>query len=482
VSKKGGVRIRGKSRKHLRKENEKMELKYLIFFGVLALGVPMGFILASRIRLVEDVVLFFAVFFTCSLLGAINFVSIETYRGTSKGFEISLVDVATLMLFLLAVSRRGKNGLSIFPPGSFLYFLYFSISWISVLNAAEGVYCYFELFKMAKMYFFYWTMYNYMASTRDVFRVVRIIPAIIVYIFLVVLDQKYRMCLFQTNGPLPHQNSLVMYMMIFNTILFAWVLNGGLSLAKAAGMLLVFGMGSVCVVSTLSRAGLMCYSLACGVIMALSLVNGFEFRKLAILALMLLGAFGVLAKSMDSIIERFTTAPEQSKLTRVALAEAAVNMANDKFFGVGLNNWGIKINPPYSYSDHIERKNEDFKEGIVETVYLLVAAETGWLNLLVFLLLIIRFYVVNIFNYFRYRRTELFFITVALAGGLGGVYLESTLEWVLKQTNNYYQLMLVFAFISVMSKFHRENSSVAHSSDVEAMESAPAVPSDAMTT
>ncbi len=37
-------------------------------------------------------------------------------------------------------------------------------------------------------------------------------------------------------------------------------------------------------------------------------------------------------------------------------------------------------------------------------------------------------------------------------GGLLAIYLESTLEWVLKQTNNYYQLMMVFALIAVMKK------------------------------
>ena len=63
------------------------------------------------------------------------------------------------------------------------------------------------------------------------------------------------------------------------------------------------------------------------------------------------------------------------------LAALALEMIPDKpFFGVGINNWGIKINPPYEYSRHRDPRRgftEDYKDGIVETIYLLVAAECG---------------------------------------------------------------------------------------------------------
>ena len=39
-------------------------------------------------------------------------------------------------------------------------------------------------------------------------------------------------------------------------------------------------------------------------------------------------------------------------------------------------------------------------------------------------------------------------------GGLIGIYLESTLEWVLRQTNNFYQLMMMFAVIAATRKLY----------------------------
>ncbi len=43
-------------------------------------------------------------------------------------------------------------------------------------------------------------------------------------------------------------------------------------------------------------------------------------------------------------------------------------------------------------------------------------------------------------------------MSIGLAGGLTAIYLESSLEWILKQTNNFYQLMLVFAIIAAISR------------------------------
>jgi len=127
-------------------------------------------------------------------------------------------------------------------------------------------------------------------------------------------------------------------------------------------------------------------------------------------------------------------------------------MANDRYLGIGLNNFGLKINPPYTYGDHIKRTDWNEKEGLVETIYLMIAAETGWLNLLVFLSFISMFYLRNFINYITYKGNDYRFFAIGLAGGLTGIYIESTLEWVLKQTNNFYQLLIVFAVIGVMSK------------------------------
>ncbi len=126
-----------------------------------------------------------------------------------------------------------------------------------------------------------------------------------------------------------------------------------------------------------------------------------------------------------------------------------------KAIGVGVNNFGLKINPPYPYGNHIKRGSYDDKGGLVETIYLMIAAETGWINLGIFILMLLFFYFKNVINYFTHKKSDYRFMTIGIAGALTSVYLESALEWVLKQTNNFYQLMLIFAIISVMGKLHK---------------------------
>ena len=180
---------------------------------------------------------------------------------------------------------------------------------------------------------------------------------------------------------------------------------------------------------------------------------------------MILGT-GVLFKASDTIMERIRTAPKESVSVRLILAKAAQNMANDKIFGIGLNNFALKINPPYTYGNHIKRINDEEKGGLVETVYLMIAAETGWVNLAVFSFMLVFFYFKNLNNYMKLKRgkwRKYRYICIALIGALLSIYLQSSLEWVLKQTNNFYQLMFIFAVIGAISRIIKERISSENS-------------------
>ena len=128
-------------------------------------------------------------------------------------------------------------------------------------------------------------------------------------------------------------------------------------------------------------------------------------------------------------------------------------MAEDKFFGVGLNNWGLKINPPYRYWEDtgIKRPYDDFKSGIVETIYLLVAAECGWIGLVSLLLWFGYYYYQNIRNIKAYWDANGFFMAIGVLGALSAVYGQSCFEWILKQQTNSYEIMIIFAIIAAMT-------------------------------
>ena len=112
---------------------------------MLLVGVPASIILAYTSKLWERVFVFMMVFFTCNLSGTINFESVKDYRGTSRGFEFGIVDLATLVIFgVMILKPKFKIKM---PPGTFLYFTYTIISMLSIQNSANSLYSWFEIFK-----------------------------------------------------------------------------------------------------------------------------------------------------------------------------------------------------------------------------------------------------------------------------------------------------------------------------------------------
>ena len=52
-----------------------------------------------------------------------------------------------------------------------------------------------------------------------------------------------------------------------------------------------------------------------------------------------------------------------------------------------------------------------------------------------------------------FRRSDCFYIPVGLVGGLSAIYMQSTLEWVMKQQVNFIQMMVLFASLSILYKY-----------------------------
>jgi hypothetical protein len=413
---------------------------------VLFIGVPLGSALACRFKVIEHLILTLSVFFTCRLNESINFISHEHYRGTSRGFEFTLVDICFLCLFLITLYRQKFKRIVWIPPGSFFYFLYLFFSGLSIINSGNTMFSLFELLKLFRMYFIYWVFCNYISDNEDVKCFLKSLIITVMYIFIVVLWDKYINGRYQARGPFPHQNSLVMYLQVFGGIAFALFFNSIKFNWKWGA---IFSICSMSILMTLSRGGMLCFAISCAVIYILSFYNSFTFKKIVFIVYIALGGLLVGAKSYNSIYERFTSAPEESAITRVYLAKTAIKMANDKTLGIGLNNFGLKVNRPYTYSSHSPRyKDKGFKEGLVETTYLMIAAETGWHNLFIFICFLLSFYYRSIRLVIRYKNTMYCPLFIGVLGGLTGIYFESSLEWVLRQTTNSYQLMIVFGLIS----------------------------------
>jgi len=412
-------------------------MKWVLFFATLVFGVPLGYQFSLKNSKIENIVFFLMIFFSVQKV-SVNFVSMEWLRGTSKGFDV-------------------KYPIKLFPQGSFLYFSFFLFSVLSIINSVNLYMSFFEVWTMIKMYFYFWVIHNYINDFKKLDLLIQYIGIAVIYVGLTVLQQKYIMGLWQTRGPFDHQNSMVMFVIIYSSIVLSFILNS--KFTKLPFWLIVFGLGTISIVSSFSRAGLIFYMFSIVLIVMVSFFMGLNAQKIAITLLLIVMGIGMVIKSIDSILERFQTASKASGEARVLLAIAATKMANDKVLGIGLNNFGIKIKPPFTYNSHIdfdpEHADQDSRLIIVETVYLLVAAECGWHTLIIYLMMIFYFWSINFYNIIRYRSNKYQFYAIGIAGGLTAVYLQSALEWVMKQPHSFYQIMFIFSLITVMSKLHR---------------------------
>ena len=435
-------------------------MKYLIFLVAFMGVLPLGYILTLNRKYMRYA--FLAVLLPVIAFNqvSINFFSHETYRGTSRGMEISLVYlIALAMLIGMLIMYRKKP---LFPDtGSKIYLVYFLLCIPSFINADNTLFSWFELWKMIMMYIVFLCSYYYIYNTGDFLTAMIGFGIVATITFLSVVIQHIK-GIHQANGLFPHQNSMAMYMCLIAPVFFAYFFNrnkGWKRFLFAA----FFLMASAACMRSYSRGAMVCLPIGCIITALLSLRYQFHMRKIQILLpIVLICFFGALLL-LPNIINRFENAPKESLMTRQNLAASAWNMMCDKpIVGVGLNNWGIKINPPYPYCEYRygnKRIAKDFKEGIVETSYLLVGSECGFFALAAFLAWLGYYYITACKLVKRLRRTNLFYIPAGIVGGLTAIYLQSTLEWVMKQQVNFIQMMILFAAISILFKYCKQFAS-----------------------
>ena len=427
------------------------------------MGVPpFSFILSQNKRWIKYAFIGIAVAMCMYIPTSINFFSHEDYRGSARGMEVSL---AHLMAFsvagALAFMRKFK---SLVPDaGYFIYIIYFLLCLPSMGTAEDRLIAWFEVWKMIMLYALYIAVYNYLAATDDIKTVVGCLGAFaIVNMFIIVKD--HLSGVYQPHGVFPHQNGMAVAMHLFGTLFFAGYLMRGLRTKMGRFSLAAFVCAAGATARSYSRMALALMPIGYGLTFLLCVLKGkprYWQRRVAPIAF---AGMVALAAMLPRIIERFETAPEASGDTRVELALTAWEMIKDEpWRGVGINNWGIKINAPYEYAElagRITNRGEDFKDGIVETVYLLVGAECGIPALLAMILWFGWYWVRCLVLSWRMKSSKWFFIPAGLFGGLTIAYMQSCLEWVFRQQLNLICLMFMFATISYLNSKYRNKRQI----------------------
>ena len=394
---------------------------------------------------------------------SINFDPMPSWHGTARGFMFSAVYICAIPL-LLSMIFSPRYKIKVFPPGTFFYFLYYLSIIISGVNAIHLEQWGFEVYKMFWMYIVFSATFNYLNNCKDLRFFIYVVCCSLIILFLVGLNQKYRQGIFQVHSTFPHQNSLSLYLEMFGLLTLGVLMNEHLTKTLFTVSLIAFGGATLLIVFTYSRGGLVIFFGGIAIVCALSILfNGFSVRRLTLLLIGLLVMLSVVGYALPRIIQRFTKAPDASKQTRVYLAIAAKRMANDFALGVGANNFSEYSSDNWNYArEQIEEIPNDYSNGpIVETIYLLVAAECGWGGLFVLALWFLYYYFSTIISMFLLRKMPCSGIVIGIFGGLTCNYWHSSLEWSLKQVNNFAGQMIIYALVGVIA-LNRKNIKAAY--------------------
>ncbi|MBP5786826.1 MAG: O-antigen ligase family protein, partial [Kiritimatiellae bacterium] len=321
-------------------------MKYLVFF-VAMLGTPaLAFVLMLNRRWLKWVCWAMAGALCAYIPTSINFFSHENYRGTSRGMEVSVIHLLACAI-LGSLALRGKR-VEWFPDtGSKIFAAYFLLCLPSLGTAANHLYSWFEIWKMMLLPLLFAAVYNYLKTTDDLKTVTGALAGFAVANAMIAVKQHFS-GVYQSYGVFPHQNSMAMAMLLLGPLFFAGYLSGGMKGWIGKLRAAAFCGAGLATMLTYSRGAMAMVPVGYGLTGLFCLVGGRTrgwMLRLAPVAMM----GGVLLFAMlPQIIERFETAPEASGETRVELARCAREMIKDKpLVGVGINNWGRKINEPY---------------------------------------------------------------------------------------------------------------------------------------
>jgi len=440
-----------------------MGFKALFGLTVVPAAILGGILVACVSKRIRDLFLVLLVFFSPMIeFVDVNFVSRDWYRGTSRGFEFSILDILSISLLVSAVlfPRRGEAR-AYWPASLGLMLLFFFYACGNVAALEPKLFGLFELFKLVRGLILFLAVAFYVRSERELRILMFALAASVCFEGLLALKQRYLDGINRVPGTIDDSNSLSVFVCMTAPVLVAAVnsrLPPLLKLMCAAGI----AVSCVAEILTISRAGVIILALMMAGAAAATASYRVTPRRVAICCCVAVAVLAVTAKSWDTLRARF----EQSTLDQeygnhhnlgrgyyLRVAEAIVQ---DHWFGIGLNNWSYRVSNefgpnlgyrfvPYRGTDKepsdIIPSGSNVDEAQAAPAHCLAAltvGELGFPGLLLLALLWLRWF--QMAGSFLWKRTSdpMRRIGVGIFFGFGGIFLQSLTEWVFRQSPIYY--------------------------------------------
>jgi len=458
-----------------------MGFKALFGLTVVPAAILGASLMACVSRRVRDVFLVLLVFLSPMIERVdVNFVSREWYRGTSRGFEFSILDILSISLLVSAVlfPRRGESR-GFWPASLALMVLFFLYACANVAACEPKLFGLFELFKMVRGIILVLAVAFYVRGERELRLLIFALAVLVCFEGLLALKQRYLDGINRVPGTIDDSNSLSVFFCMTAPVLVAAVNSRVPALLK---VLCAAGIALACVgeILTISRAGVVILASMLAGAAVCTASYRVTPRKIAICCVVALAAAGVIGKSWKTLGERFQQSTldqeygNHHNLGRGYYLRVASAIVDDHWFGIGLNNWSYRVSneygPKLGYrfvpyrgtdkepSDVIPSGSnvDEAQAAPAHCLAALTAGELGIAGLLLLALLWLHWF--QMAASFLWNRTPnpLRRLGVGILFGFGGIFLQSLTEWVFRQSPIYYVFHVLLGTLASLYYLKRQ--------------------------
>src|SRR5215472_9741771 len=233
-----------------------MTFKELFGLTVVPLMMLSSIVAACAFKRLRDVFFVLLVFLAPMIERIdVNFVSHEWYRGTSRGFEVSLLDVLAIGLLVssLLFPRRGESR-GFWPAGLGLMLLFFAYCCFNVAVSDPQIFGSFGLFEMVRGCIVMLAVAFYLRTERELRLFLLTLGLLVCYEGLLALRQRYLLGVHRVPGTIDDSNSLSVFLCLTAPI-FVAVLNSRVPVGYKLLAVAAIPLAGVAEIMTISRAG-----------------------------------------------------------------------------------------------------------------------------------------------------------------------------------------------------------------------------------
>lgn len=456
------------------------EYKYIIFFAVLFGGVPLGVVLCQVHKIFTKFFFVLLIWSSCEpdKLG-INFFSREFYRASTRGFELSLIDICALILvgdLLLNWNNRKKI---ILPALCCPYLIYLGIALLSwALNSQNiatpdavttdkytihpppyknfelWLYPLFEISKILRGILLFWILVNYLQDSEYIKIIYWGLALTVLYLTALALRDRYIFGFHRIKTNLGHANSFSTYMAMMATMFFPLILYSK-SWIKSGFYSVLVACSGLCVILTVSRGGLVAMGLGIFVSLCILFVKTIKIKNIILLSLGFVMTCGVLYKSSDTLLNRFFGKQDASKdmAYRGKYNKKAKLMAADNIVGVGIGNFSA-----WSWLKYASEVDEQLPPGTPpHNLWFINLGELGYPGLIAFACIWLRFFAIAVINIFKTRKDP-FLLTVSAAciAACLALHFQSMLQLGYRQSPQYFLMIIISAIVVAIHHKHKQ--------------------------